>query len=409
MLGKNHLIDLSLLRHNRNYRLLYLGQFISFMGGMITYVALPYQIYHQTHSTLLIGLLSLFQLLPVLITALFGGILADRHHRRKLLIIAEALLSIGSLALALNAMQAKPSILAVFIIAPAIAAILGLHRPSLVSITQQIVKKEDFAAASALKTFMYSISMITGPALGGLIIAHFGLVNAFIVDFMSFFVSFIAILLLRDIPKPTRLTDQSAFSSLKQAYNYAKSKHELLGTYFVDFTAMLFGTPTCLMPAIAQHFNGVKTLGMLYSAPAVGALIISFFSGWTRKVKRHGAMVAVAAILWGIAISLFGLSKNLWLALFFLMLSGLFDAISGIFRGIIWNEAVPNNFRGRMSGIEMLSYLSGPKLGDTEAGLVASAIGVTASIVTGGILCVFAVTACCLFLPKFWHYKPPKN
>ena len=120
-------------------------------------------------------------------------------------------------------------------------------------------------------------------------------------------------------------------------------------------------------------------------------------------------MVAVAAILWGIAISLFGLSKNLWLALFFLMLSGLFDAISGIFRGIIWNEAVPNNFRGRMSGIEMLSYLSGPKLGDTEAGLVASAIGVTASIVTGGILCVFAVTACCLFLPKFWHYKPPKN
>jgi MFS family permease len=168
---------------------------------------------------------------------------------------------------------------------------------------------------------------------------------------------------------------------------------------------MVFGMPQALFPAIAEQRGGAQTLGLLYSAPAVGALLLSFFGGISEKIKRHGAAISVSAILWGFAIIGFGLAANLWLSLFFLMLAGTFDAASAIFRQLLWNETIPNNYRGRLSGIEMISYLSGPKLGDTEAGLVAAAFGITASIVSGGILCVVTVAACSYLLPKYWNYR----
>ena len=167
---------------------------------------------------------------------------------------------------------------------------------------------------------------------------------------------------------------------------------------------MIFGMPTALFPAIAEMHGGARDLGLLYSAPAVGALVISLFSGWTHHIKFQGKGIAISAALWGFAIIGFGLSSNLLIALIFLVISGALDGISGMFRGILWNQTIPNHLRGRLAGIEMISYLSGPKLGDTEAGLVAAAFGVTASIVSGGVLCVVGVVACCYWLPKFWRY-----
>lgn len=401
----NHFINLSILQRNRNYRYLFIGQLVSFFGTMITSVALPYQIYHETRSTLMVGLLSLAQLLPLLVTALLGGVLADRHHRRALLLITESLLAIGCLLLALNSLAIVPYLWVIFVVSALMSAINGLHRPALDSITQQIVAKNDFAAAGTLLTFKYSIAMIAGPALGGLIIAHFGIVVTFIVDFATFLISLLALLQITEIPAPVKTSDQSTLSALKIGFKYAKSRQELLGTYYVDFVAMIFGMPSALFPAIAEYYGGVKTLGLLYAAPAVGALLISFYSGWIKAVKRHGAAIAIAAAIWGIAIIFFGFAQNLWLALGFLAIAGGADAVSGIFRGIMWNETIPNEYRGRLSGIEMISYLSGPKLGDTEAGLVAAAFGITFSVVSGGILCVVGVAVCCYFLPKFWHYR----
>jgi len=400
-----YFINFSILRSNRNYNLLFWGQSISFLGTMITSVALPYQIYHQTHSTLMVGLLSLCQLLPLLVTALLGGVLADRHHRRRLLLIAESLLALGCLLLATNAMPTFFNMSTLFIVASLMSAINGLHRPALDSITQQLVTKNDFAIVGTLSTFTHSIGMIAGPAIGGLIIAHFDLVTTYLIDFVTFFISVIAITMINGIPKPNRMHDQSTWQALKQGFQYAKSRQELLGSYFVDFFAMVFGMPMALFPAIAQNYGGVKTLGLFYSAPAVGAVVIAFFSGWTKQIKHYGAAIAIAASLWGVAIIFFGFSTHLWLALFFLSLAGGFDAISGIFRQILWNATIPTEYRGRLSGIEMISYLSGPKLGDTEAGLIASAFGITASVVSGGFLCVFSVALCCYFLPKFWKFR----
>lgn len=398
-----HFIDFSILVNNRNFRLLYFGQCISFFGTMITNVALPYQIYHLTHSTLMVGLLSLAQLLPLLLTALIGGVLADKHHRRTLLLISEFVLAAGCLILTLNAYSNHPSILLLFLISPLMSAVTGLHRPALESIVQQVVDKKDYHAVGALSTLKYSVCAILGPALGGVIIDQFGLVTAYSVDLLTFLLSLLALGLMNHISKPPRTEDLSTWHSLKNGFKYAFSRQELVGTYVVDFVAMIFGMPLALFPAIAQNYGGANTLGLLYSAPAVGALLISFFNGW-KHFKRHGLAIAIAAAFWGISIIFFGLSNNLYWALFFLILAGGFDGISGIYRSVMWNETIPTELRGRLAGIEMISYLSGPKLGDTEAGLVAAAFGITASIVSGGVLCVLAVGVCCYYLPRFRRY-----
>lgn len=402
-------IDVSIFRRNRDFTLLYIGQFVSFIGTMITSVALPYQIYHQTYSNLMVGLLSLAQLLPLLLTALIGGVFADRYHRRMLLISAEIILSLGCLLLAINAHLPHPQVWVLFVVAALMSAFNGLHRPALDSIVQQIVAKRDFATVGSLASFKAAIAMIGGPAIGGLIIAHQGIVVTYLVDFFTFFISLTAIMLMSDIPKPQHARIESALTSLKQGLRYAVSRQELIGSYLVDFMAMIFGMPSALFPAIAHQHGGASSLGLLYSAPAVGALVVSFFSGWARSVKQHGRAIAIAAILWGVAIVFFGLAANFYWSLFFLALAGGFDTVSGIFRSTMWNETIPNHLRGRMSGIEMISYLSGPKLGDTEAGIVASLFGITASIVSGGILCVLGVTICCYALPKFWNYHSEQH
>ncbi len=400
-----YFLDTKVLRHNKNFRLLFTGQSISFFGTMMTSVAFPYQIYQLTKSTLMVGLVSLVQLIPLIFTALLGGVFADRYHRRNLLIISESFLAICCLLLVYNAIIPEPKVSVLFVVAALMSAVTGLHRPALDSIRQQIVAKEDFLAVGALIMTVTSIAMIAGPAVGGLIIAHFGLLETYALDFLTFLISLISILMMQNIPKPKGIRDQSTVAALKGGLHYAVSRQELLGSYVVDFSAMIFGMPNALFPAIAASHGGAKTLGLLYAAPAVGALFASIVSGWTTHIKRHGVAIAVSAGFWGVAIIFFGLAENIWIALFFLALAGGFDAISGVFRSTLWNQTIPEEYRGRLAGIEMISYLSGPKLGDTEAGLVAAAFGVTFSIVSGGVLCIVSVAACCYFLPKFIKYR----
>ncbi|MFT4058615.1 MAG: MFS transporter [Legionella sp.] len=396
---------LSLLTNNRNFRLLYMGQFISFVGTMISSVALPYQIYQLTQSTFMVGLLSLVQLLPLLITALIGGVFADRYNRRLLLIISELLLTCGCALLAFNASHHNASLTLIFITSAAMSAITGLHRPAYDSITQQIVNAQDYKSVGALVSFKYSFCMIIAPALAGILIAHFGVMITFIVDLGTFFLSLITLMIIEHIPKPKAHEHPSILDSLKQGVNFAFSRQELIGSYLVDFFAMIFAMPNALFPAIAHSLGGAKTLGLLYAAPAVGSLFISCFSEWTSNITHDGRAIAVAAALWGAAVVGFGLSSSLWLLLFFLALAGAFDAISGIFRVTLWNNTIPIELRGRLAGIEMISYLSGPKLGDTRAGFIAAHFGIGSALISGGTLCILGVTICCLALPKFWNYQ----
>ena len=167
---------------------------------------------------------------------------------------------------------------------------------------------------------------------------------------------------------------------------------------------MFFGMPQALFPALAASYGGAEVLGLMLAAPAAGSIAVALLSGWTRHVHRHGRAIALAACGWGLAIVGFGFADALWLALLFLAVAGGMDAVSGLFRSVMWNETIPDRLRGRLAGVEMISYTSGPTLGNFEAGAVASFAGVRTSIVSGGVMCLVGTGIVLAFLPALWRY-----
>ncbi|WP_224362538.1 MFS transporter [Hyalangium versicolor] len=398
------LINLSPLRKYRDFRLLFLGQLVSFLGSMITYVAVPYQVYELTQSNLMVGLLGTVQLVPVLLFGLVGGSVADAMDRRKLLLSAEAFMSLGALGLTLNSLLPKPSLFVIFAISALMQTANGFHRPAMDAMVQKLVHVSDLAAVSALGSLRGSVGMVAGPAIGGLLIAAGGAKVAYLVDFGSFLFALVMLWMMRQMPPP-EAAHAPGLESILQGLRYAVKRPELIGTYVVDIVAMTFAFPTALFPAMAKGWGGATAAGALFSAMSVGSLLLTALSGWTAQVRRRGAAVVIAAATWGAAVVAFGLAPNLPLALFFLGLAGAADTVSGLFRGVIWNETIPNEMRGRMSGIEMISYMTGPLIGNARAGWLATVTSTEFSITSGGVMCVVGVVLCGFLLPGFWHYR----
>ena len=396
-------MDFTPLRRHRDYRLLYMAQSVSFLGTMMTYVALPYQMFQLTHSSLQVGLLGLAELIPLLLTAFIGGALADSLDRKRLVIVTDVFLSCGSLALALLAWHGAPPVWSLYVLAGFMSAMSGLQRPSIDAMMPRLVPREDLMAAAALGSFRGSLIMIVGPALGGVLIASMGLAFAYAVDVASYLLALVCIVMIRTTSAPEK-SDPPTLESIREGFRYARSRQELVGTYVVDFVAMVFGMPMALFPALSEKLGGPGVLGILYASPAVGAFLASVTSRWTRGVRRHGLAVTVAALAWGVAIVIFGFCDSIVPAALFLALAGGADAVSGIFRSTMWNQTIPDDLRGRLAAIEMVSYTSGPMLGHVEAGLAAAAFGLRGSIVSGGGLCVAGGIVCGLLLPKFIAY-----
>jgi MFS family permease len=400
------ILDISPLLKNRDYRLLYIGQLVSAFGSMITYVAVPKQVWDLTHSSFAVGMLGAVQLVPLLLFALWGGAYADSMDRRKLLVISEVFMAVGMLILAANTLLPNPSIVLIFLISGAMSALNGFHRPALDALTPRLVDREDLKAVSALGSLRFSLSAIAGPALGGLLIATFGMVSTYAIDFATYLISLVALAAIRRMPPPEGR--KPGLTSIMEGLRYAMSRPELIGTYVVDLVAMTFAMPMALFPAMAENWGGAQALGGLYSAMAVGFLASTVVSGWTRKVDRHGVAVIAGATVWGIAIVGLGFASGYFTALFCLALAGAGDNVSAIFRGTIWNETIPGDLRGRLAGVEMISYLSGPLLGNVRAGWIASVSSNELSIISGGVVCVIGILLCIPLLPKFWHYKVAK-
>ncbi|RYZ66817.1 MAG: MFS transporter, partial [Proteobacteria bacterium] len=332
------LLNIAPLREYRDFRLLYFGQMVSFLGSMVSYVAIPYQVYDLTKSNALVGALGIVQLVPVIIFGVLGGTFADRLNRRKLLLYSEAIMCLLVLGLSINAAQAKPSIPVIFVLIAIFQSVLGFHRPAMDALTQKIVRSEHYAAVGALGSFRYSAGAIVGPALGGILIAKFGIHGAFVFDFVTFFASLIALMMMTRMPNPDKRAE-SAWSDTVVGLKYAVSKPELVGTYLIDIVAMVFAFPVALFPAMSEKWGGANAAGILFSSMAVGSLVITLFSGWTSKVVHHGRGVIIAASLWAIFIIGVGQATNLWMAFAFLAFAGAADMMSGLFRGIIWNQS----------------------------------------------------------------------
>lgn len=396
-------MDFTPLRRHRDYRWLFSAQLVSFLGTMVTYVALPYQMFKLTGSSLAVGLLGLAELLPLLVTAFLGGALADAVDRRRMVLVTEVGLGLGSGLLAFTSLSGSPPVWALYAIAALMSALNGLQRPSLEALTPRLVDREEIPAAAGLTAFRGSVVMIAGPALGGALIASAGLTSTYLFDVLTYVFSLLAVSRVRAMVPPES-AEKPSLESVLEGLRYTRTRQELIGTYVVDIVAMIFGMPLALFPALSQSFGGPKTLGMLYAAPACGALVASLTSRWTHRVKRHGLAVMLAATVWGLAIVAFGFSSRFVPGVLFLALAGGADAVSGMFRMTLWNQTIPDSLRGRMAGIEMVSYTSGPLLGHVEAGLVAAAFSVRTSVVSGGVLCVVGVLLCGLLLPRFVAY-----
>jgi MFS family permease len=397
-------LNLAPLRKHRDYRLLYIGQLVSMIGSMITYAAVPFQVFQLTNSSFVVGMLGAVQLAPLLFFALWGGAYADVLDRRKLLIVSEIVMAVGSLALAINGMFGHASVVLIFVVSALMSACNGFHRPALDAMTPRLVDREDLTSVSALGAFRFSVGAIGGPALGGLCMAALGYPITYMIDVLSFLISLVAIAAMRRMPA-SDASSKAGIQSIVDGLRYAVSRPELIGTYVVDIVAMTFAMPMALFPSMAVAWGGAKAAGPLYSAMAIGSLFMTIFSGWTTKVSRHGAAVVISAAIWAVAIVFLGFAGSLPLAVFWLAVAGAADCVSGVFRGTIWNATIPSDLRGRLAGVEMISYLSGPLLGNARAGFVASMSSNMFSIVSGGLTCVVGVLLCIPLLPLFWKYQ----
>lgn len=397
-------MDTTPLRASRDFRLLFLAGTVFYFGAMVSYVAIPYQVWTLTGSNFAVGAIGLVELGPILVFGLYGGALADHVDRRRLLVLTGLAQAVFTLVLAVNAFRGDPGVWVIFAVSVALASCSALQRPSREALLPRTVAHDQLPAANALSSLGMQLGLLGGPAIGGLLVAYVGIGWCFVVDVSGLVVASALFWAMRSYPHRDETTPPS-LAGIKEGMTYAFRRRDLLGTYFVDIVAMMFAAPVVLFPALAdQVFGRPELLGMLYTAEVVGALAATGLSGWTARVHHHGRAIVLAAATYGAMIAIAGVMPSIWLVALFLALAGAADMISGIFRSTVWSQTIPEAMRGRLAGIEMLSYSLGPLAGQVRAGVTADLWSVRAAITSGGLACVAGVTITAGILRDFWSY-----
>jgi MFS family permease len=387
------LLDTTPLRRDRDYRWLWSGQVVNGIGNQITRIALPYQVWVLTGSTLAIAGLALFQLVPILLFALGAGSLADAVDRRRLLMATQAGLAICSATLVLLALTGGPPVPALFAVAFVAAGLSAVDQPTRSSAIPRLVPAERLPSAIALNQLNFQMASIVGPAVGGILIAMVGLAGAYAVDLASFLASLTALMAIRPLP-PMGAVTRPGLESIRAGLRFARQRRVILGSFVVDLNAMIFGMPTSLFPVLALDVfgTGPAGLGFMAAAPAAGAFLGALFSGWVSSVRRTGRAILASVAAWGLAITAFGLvTVSFPLALVCLAAAGAADVFSAVFRSTLVQLETPDELRGRVMSIHTLVVTSGPRLGDIEAAVVAALTTPQFAVVSGGLACVIGV------------------
>ncbi|MBM7171001.1 MFS transporter [Streptomyces sp. G44] len=395
--------DLSPWRSTRDFRLLWVQGLVTYFGSFMAMVALPLQIKELTDSPLAVGAMGAVELLPLVVFGLYGGALADAVDRRKVILLSEAALGLLAVVLLVNALLPSPLLWPLYVVAAGVSALSGLQRPALDSLMARIVPHDQLTAAAALNSFRWNVGAIAGPSLAGLVVAYAGHASAYAVTVAGFTVS--VLLCTRLSPAPAAHdAEKPSLKGLAEGARYAWSRPVLLGTYAVDMAAMFFAFPNAVFPFLADELDAEWALGLMYAAGAVGSLLLGLTSGWTSRVRRHGLLVVFGAAGWGLAITAAGWFSNVWVVLGCLALAGAGDMVSGLGRSTIWNQTIPDELRGRLAGIEVLSYSVGPQLGQVRAGAAAGWTGTRTAIWSGGLACVASVAVLAAALPRLVSY-----
>jgi predicted MFS family arabinose efflux permease len=398
------LVDISPLRKYRHFRRLWAGQVLSGIGSQLTLVAVSFQAYSLTHSTLVVGLISLTQLLPLLAGALWGGALADAMDRRKVLMLTQVAMAAAVGGLVVNASMSHPAVWPLFVCTALGAGFQGIDWPARRAALPMLVDESDVTAAIALQTMIAQLAFVAGPALAGVLIALIGLSAVYAIDVATFAVALLAAFLLSPLVPAGGGTPMSV-RSMADGFRYLRSQKLLSGTYWIDLNAMIFGMPRAVFPALGVGLfkGGAGVVGLLYAAPGAGAFAGSFFTGWCSRVRHQGRAIAACVVIWGVTIALFGIIPVLWIGLSLLALAGAADVISAVFRQSVQQRTVPEHFQGRLSGTFFAVVSGGPRLGDAETGVAAAIGGPQFAVVSGGLACVAGVGLLLWRVPELWR------
>ncbi len=399
------LVDTAPLRESRDFRLLFAGQLISTLGNQLTVVAIPFQVYSMTRSSLQVGAISLAQLIPFVAGALWAGPVGDAVDRRRIMVWTAVALTLTSGAMAVNAAVSHPSLLVLYVVSALAAGLMGFSNTARMASVPGMVERRHLTAAMAMTQIVFQLGVVVGPALSGVLLG-IGLPLVYALDALSFVVAVVTSAWLAPIPPSVHAAGLSPWQSTKEGLRYVRSRQALQGVYLIDINAMVFGMPRALFPAMAESVfgGGTITLGFLYAAPGVGALIGALTTGWVATLRRQGWAVILAVSVWGVAIALFGLVDTLWLALVLLAIAGWADVISAVLRNTMLQTSIPERFRSRMSSIQMAVVQGGPRLGDMESGTVATLTSVEFSVVSGGLACIVGAAVIGALMPVFRHH-----
>jgi len=401
-------IDLSPLRKNMNLRYIFISGVVTRFGSALTLVALPFQIKELTNSYIAVGAMGAVEIVPLIIFALWGGVLADSVDRKKMVWRCEAGALICTAILLGNSFLSHPHLLVLYIVAAGFSAMDGLQGPSYGAMIPRLVSHEDLPSAMALMALRWQFSAIIGPALAGVIIATSGVKAAFAIDIATYAISVAFMLKIASVP-PLKEGATKTIKSMFGGIQYAASRKDLMGTYIIDLIAMFFAMPNALFPFWADHIHSRWALGFFYSAGIFGSILVTATSGWMKHFTRHGWAITWAAIGWGICIALAGTTDSLWVVLLFLGLAGASDQVSALCRNTLWNQTIDDEYRGRLAGLELLSYSVGPLAGQLRAGTTAAITSLRTSVISGGLLCIGLVGFAAAKLPEFRNFDLKTN
>ncbi len=400
------MLDTKPLRVSRDFRLLWLGQAVSFLGTTMTTAALPLQVYDRTHSSVMVGLLGAAQLVPMLACSIAAGALADSVDKRKLLLGVTAASMLCSIGLAVNAGLSHPQLWLLFVLGAVNAALLAMTFPALRSLLPLLLEPEMRPAGFALQATYGSFGMMLGPAVGGALIAAIGFSHTYIVDVATFAIALPLFFGIAPSP-PVGRSQRASMASIAEGVRFLRGRPVIMSVFGIDLMAMVFGMPRALFPALTARLGGGPILyGLMLGSVAAGAFLASITSGWTGRVRKQGRAVIVCVALWGLAIAIAGLTTNAVLVLVLFAFAGGADMISGVYRSAVAADVTPDEMRGRVSGVEICVYGGGPALGDVESGVVGGLLGVPFAIVSGGLACVVGSALFATKVPSFASYEP---
>jgi MFS family permease len=407
-------IDTTPLR-NPHYRRLFWGVAATMLGQQMTLVAVPFQVYALTGSSLLVGVTSIVALVPLIVFGLLGGAIADAMDRRKLMLVTSAGAAVTSALLAVQALlPGGGHLVLLWLLTAFVSGFAAVNQPTRSAVIPAIVGPAGVPAANALAMTVRQTGVIVGPLLAGVLIGMGELFLTYVVDALGFLV---ATVLLRGLPTlppggvvgPLRL--RAAVRGVGEGFGFLRTQPVLLMTFVVDIIAMTFAWPNAVFPELSEtrYAESPNSLGWLFAGVSIGALVSGLMSGWISLVDRQGAVVLAAIAVWGVAIIGFGLAPTLWLAVLCLAVAGAGDMVSAVLRSSMLQLAAPDEMRGRMQGVFIVVVAGGPRLGDLRAGAIASAASVSVAMVSGGVFVVAAMAVVALVVPSFWLFRASRS